>query len=76
MRFVTAAALAVAAFAAPGVVSADKAAAELMAPGGAVIGKTTFEQTPTGVLLYVDDHLTQPIGGAGARIACGVVTKE
>ena len=43
MRFVTAAALGVAAFAAPDVVSADKAAAELMAPGGAVIGKTTFE---------------------------------
>ena len=22
-----------------------------------------------------DDHLTQPIGGAGGRIACGVITK-
>ena len=163
-------ALALAALAAPGLLAADTAVADLVDTGGAAIGKATFEQTPTGVLMYVevtglppgahgihlhaagsctpdfkqatghinpdkvahglrnpdgpdsgdlpnlyaaadgsataeffttlvsvaggdmpalldedgsaviiheqpDDHLTQPIGGAGGRIACGVITK-
>ena len=111
--------MAIAAVAAPGIVLADKAAAELIDTGGAVIGMATFEQTPHGVLMYVeveglppgphgihlhavlvsvadgdrpalldgdgsaviihensDDHLTQPIGGAGGRIACGVILRS
>ena len=53
-RFLVVAVLAVAAIAAPVVVSADMAAVELIDVGGAVIGKATFEQTPTGVLMYVE----------------------
>ena len=41
--------------AAPGLLAADTAAADLIE--------------------HPDDHLTQPIGGAGCRIACGVVMK-
>ena len=53
-KFLAAAALAVAAIAAPVVVSADMAAVELIDADGAVIGTATFEQTPTGVLMYVE----------------------
>ena len=169
-KHLTTMALALAAFAAPGLLAADMAAADLVNTGGEVIGKATFEQTPTGVLMYVaviglppgphgihlhaagsctpdfkqatghinpdqvahglrnrdgpdngdlpnlyaaadgsaraeffttrvsvaggdlpalldedgsaviiheqpDDHLSQPIGGAGGRIACGVITR-
>lgn len=168
-RILAAAVVAVAAVAAPVVVLADMAAAEMINTDGAVIGTATFEQTPHGVLMNVevaglppgphgihlhavgactpdfkaatghinpdgvvhglrnpagpdngdlpnlfvgadgsaraefftvlvsvsggempalldedgsaviihenpDDHLTQPIGGAGGRIACGIVT--
>ena len=46
---------AVAAFiAAPAASAADMAAAEIVNTDGAVIGKATFEQTPTGVLMSVD----------------------
>ena len=43
-----------AALAAPGLLVADTAAAEMIDTGGAVIGKATFEQTPHGVLMYVE----------------------
>ena len=46
--------LALAALAAPGLLAADTAAAEMIDTGGAVIGKATFEQTPHGVLMYVE----------------------
>ena len=40
---------------APGVAcAADMASAEIVDVDGTVIGKATFEQTPTGVLLFVD----------------------
>ncbi len=169
-RILVATFVVVAAVAAPVVVLADMAAAEMINVDGDVIGKATFEQTPHGVLMYVevvglppgphgihlhaagactpdfkaatghinpdgvphglrnpdgpdhgdlpnlyvaadgsaraefftvlvsvtggrmpalldedgsaviihenpDDHLTQPIGGAGGRIACGIITK-
>ena len=47
------AAVAVAAVSAPAAF-ADMAAAELVDPSGSVIGKATFEQTPTGVLMFVE----------------------
>ena len=47
-------ALALAALAAPGLLAADTAVADLVDTGGAAIGKATFEQTPTGVLMYVE----------------------
>ncbi len=47
------AAVAVAAVSAPAVF-ADMAAAELVDPSGSVIGKAMFEQTPTGVLMFVE----------------------
>ncbi len=48
------AAVACAAIWAPAAVFADMAAAELVDPSGSVIGKATFEQAPTGVLIYVE----------------------
>jgi Cu-Zn family superoxide dismutase len=53
-RFLAATVLAIAAVAAPVVVSADMAAAEMIDTDGAVIGKATFEQTPHGVLMNVE----------------------
>ena len=172
MRIITAAALVAAIGPLPGALAADLVAADIVEAGGAVIGKAVFEQTPTGVLVFVeveglppgahgihlhgtgacapdfkaagghinpsgakhglrhpdgpdngdlpnlfvsadgsaraeffttrvtvaaggglpalldadgsavivherpDDHLTQPIGGAGGRIACGVIAKR
>ena len=173
MRIIAAAAALAAAIGPSGASAADLAAADLVEAGGAVIGRAAFEQTPTGVLVFVeveglppgahgihlhgtgacapdfkaagghinpagvkhglrhpdgpdngdlpnlyvaadgtaraeffttrvtvaegggglpalldadgsavivhdrpDDHLTQPIGGAGGRIACGVITKR
>ncbi len=39
----------------------------------------TVETDADGIALVIhedrDDHLTQPIGGAGARVACGVITE-
>ena len=39
---------------APSVLLADAAAAEMVAADGSAVGKVTFEQTPHGVLMYVD----------------------
>ena len=39
---------------APGVLVADAAAAEMVAADGSAVGKVTFEQTPHGVLMYVE----------------------
>ena len=55
MKAIATAIAAVAAFvAAPVASAADMAAAEIVNTDGAVIGKATFEQTPTGVLMSVD----------------------
>ena len=43
-----------AAFVVPVMALADMAAAEMIKADGAVIGKATFEQTPHGVLMYVE----------------------
>ena len=53
-RILVAVFVAAAAVAAPVVVLADMAAAEMINVDGDVIGKTTFEQTPHGVLMYVE----------------------
>ena len=53
-RILATALVTVAAVAAPVVALADRAAAEMVGTGGAVIGKATFEQTPHGVLMYVE----------------------
>ena len=53
-RILATALVTVAAMAAPVVALADMAAAEMIGTGGAVIGKATFEQTPHGVLMYVE----------------------
>ena len=139
---IAAAALA-AAIAMPTASAAEMAGADIVGTDGAVIGFVHFEQTPTGVLMYVnvsglppgghgihlhavgsctpnfkavtghinpgkvkhglrnpegpdngdlptlldedgsaviihenpDDHMAQPIGGAGGRIGCGVIAK-
>jgi Cu-Zn family superoxide dismutase len=55
MKTIATAIAAVAALvAAPVASAADMAAAEIINTDGAVIGKATFEQTPTGVLMSVD----------------------
>ena len=53
-KLLAVAAVAVAALWAPAAVLADMAAAEILDPSGSVIGTATFEQTPTGVLMYVE----------------------
>ena len=53
-RILVAAFVALAAVAAPVAALADMAAAEMIDTTGAVIGKATFEQTPHGVLMYVE----------------------
>ena len=53
-KLLAVAAVAVAALWAPAAVLADMAAAEIVDPSGSVIGMVTFEQTPTGVLMYVE----------------------
>lgn len=47
--------------------SMDTATAELIGAEGTVIGKATFEQTPTGVLLYVEVAGLPP-GGHGIHL--------
>ena len=44
--------------------AADMARADIMNVEGAVI-----------IHEHPDDHMTQPIGGAGGRIGCGIVAK-
>ena len=53
-RILVAVFVAAAAVAAPVVVLADMAVAEMINVDGDVIGKATFEQTPHGVLMYVE----------------------
>ena len=53
--------------AAPVASAADMAAADILNTDGAVIGKTTFEQTPTGVLMNVD-VMGLPPGGHGIHL--------
>ena len=53
-RILAAALVAAAVVAAPVAVLADMAAAEMKDSSGAMIGKATFEQTPHGVLMYVE----------------------
>ncbi len=52
-----------------------KAAAELFLPG--LNFASLFDGDGSSFMIHEnpDDHLTQPIGGAGARIACGVIEK-
>ena len=64
----------VAAIATPVASAADMAAAEIIGADGAVIGKATFEQTPTGVLMNVDVGGLPP-GGHGIHLhAVGACT--
>ena len=53
-KLLAVAAVTVASITAPAAVLADKAVAEIIDPSGAVIGMATFEQAPTGVLMYVE----------------------
>ena len=53
-RMLAAALAATAALVAPVMAMADMAAAEMIDTSGTVIGKVTFEQTPHGVLMYVE----------------------
>ena len=77
MRFVAIALAALGAFAAAPVASAaDMAAADIVSTDGAVIGKATFEQTPTGVLISVDVAGLPP-GGHGIHLhATGSCTPD
>ena len=55
MKFISVLATALAVALIPAVSSAaDMAESNIVHADGAVIGTTTFEQTPTGVLVYVD----------------------
>ncbi|MCY4427209.1 MAG: superoxide dismutase family protein [Halieaceae bacterium] len=45
----------------------EMAGAEIVNPGGAVIGSATFEQAPTGVLIFVDVTGLSP-GGHGIHL--------
>ena len=68
MKFTAIAFTAMAAVAAAPVSSAaDMAAADIINPDGAAIGKATFEQTPTGVLMSVDVAGLPP-GGHGIHL--------
>ena len=68
MRIVASALTAIVALAAAPIASAsDIAAADIVNPDGAVIGKATFEQTPTGVLISVDVTGLPP-GGHGIHL--------
>ena len=68
MKFIAVAVTALAAVIAPPIASAaDMAAAEIIGTDGAVIGKATFEQTPTGVLMNVDVGGLPP-GGHGIHL--------
>lgn len=68
MRLVAITVAALAAAVAPPVASAaDMAGADIVNTDGAVIGKATFEQTPTGVLMSVDVAGLPP-GGHGIHL--------
>ena len=56
--------------------AADMALAEIIDAGGTVIGKVSFEQTPTGVLILVDVRGLPP-GGHGIHLhATGSCTPD
>ncbi len=50
--------------------------AEIFIPG--VTTADLIDSDGTAILVHAgeDDHLSQPIGGAGARVACGVIEKS
>ena len=74
-RWFAAAALAVA-LTAPGVLRADTAAAAMAAADGSAIGQVTFEQTPHGVLMYVE-VAGLPSGAHGIHLhAVGACTPD
>ncbi len=75
MRILAIAVTALAAAIAPSLASAaDMAAADIVNTDGAVIGKATFEQTPTGVLMSVEVTGLPP-GGHGIHLhAVGACT--
>ena len=77
MRTVSIAAAALAIVIAPGwAFAADLARAEIVNADGAIIGEATFEQTPTGVLMYVDVRDLPP-GPHGIRLhAVGSCTPD
>jgi len=56
---------------------AGRVMAEIYAPGVSLHGESTGLLSGDGTAVVIhegpDDHTSQPIGGAGARIACGVV---
>lgn len=45
--------------------------------GGAGERAKILDEDGAALVIHInrDDHITQPIGGAGSRIACGVITK-
>ena len=45
--------------------------------GGAEGRAKVLDEDGAALVIHInrDDHITQPIGGAGPRIACGVITK-
>ena len=75
MRIIAVALTALAAAIAPPIApAADMAAADIIGTDGAIIGKATFEQTPTGVLMNVDVAGLPP-GGHGIHLhAVGACT--
>lgn len=50
---------------------------ELSSHDGDVEEETLLDKDGSAFMIHTDpdDHVTQPIGGAGARIACGVIEK-
>lgn len=56
-----------------------KANVELFMPQFDVSGEgaVLIDEDGSSLMIHADpdDHMTQPIGGAGARIACGVITR-
>lgn len=50
--------------------------AELFIAGVKLVDLTDGDGTAILVHAGEDDHQTQPIGGAGARVACGVIAKD
>ena len=67
MRLVAITVAVLAAIAPPVASAADMAGADIVNTDGAVIGKATFEQTPTGVLMSVDVAGLPP-GGHGIHL--------
>ncbi|MBA2127431.1 superoxide dismutase family protein [Hyphomicrobium methylovorum] len=52
--------------------------AEMFVPGLSLTGENAiYDEDGSAVVIHAsaDDHITQPIGGAGARVACGLFKK-